>query len=160
MTSYTKMQIAEHQLHLAIRLYFAEQDYISAITLAGAAEEILGKLVSEQGKKPVIEGLAELAVAINKTEGEETTVRDIISFANLARNGLKHLDKHTPHDKRDVIVESGDAEDMLDRAVGNYQMLNEVYGGPVVEYLNSQRMRRKKESEYAERRLAEIKANQ
>ena len=37
----TKLEIALHQLNVAIRL-FLEGDYLSSLTLAGAAEEIWG----------------------------------------------------------------------------------------------------------------------
>ena len=38
----TKLEVATRQLDAAIRL-FLEDDYLSSLTLAGAAEEILGK---------------------------------------------------------------------------------------------------------------------
>jgi hypothetical protein len=47
--SFTKQELAMHQLDRAIRLLFEEGDCISAITLAGAAEEILGDMVKRQG---------------------------------------------------------------------------------------------------------------
>lgn len=43
---FSKQQVAEHQLDRAIRLLLGEGDAISAVNLAGAAEEILGELVS------------------------------------------------------------------------------------------------------------------
>lgn len=45
--SLSAVQIAEHQLLSALRMW-SEQDYTSAITLAGAAEEILGKRLRQQ----------------------------------------------------------------------------------------------------------------
>jgi hypothetical protein len=45
--SFTKQELAMHQLDRAIRLLFEEGDCISAITLA--AEEILGEMVKRQG---------------------------------------------------------------------------------------------------------------
>jgi hypothetical protein len=53
---YTKQQLAEHQLDRAIRLLLDEKDAISAVTLAGAAEEILGKLVELQGGTHSLKG--------------------------------------------------------------------------------------------------------
>lgn len=41
--SYDSLSIAKAQLDTAIRLYFEAEDLFSVITLAGAAEEILGK---------------------------------------------------------------------------------------------------------------------
>jgi hypothetical protein len=39
----TKLDVAVHQFNVAIRL-FLDGDYLASLTLAGAAEEILGKL--------------------------------------------------------------------------------------------------------------------
>ena len=48
---YTKQQVAEHQLDRAIKLLLDEQDAISSVTLAGAAEEILGTLAEMGGER-------------------------------------------------------------------------------------------------------------
>ena len=40
----TKLEIAELQLNQSIAFYLEGKDLISAVTLAGAAEEILGKM--------------------------------------------------------------------------------------------------------------------
>lgn len=47
----SKFEVAVSQLDQAIRL-FLEGDHLSSLTLAGAAEEMLGKL-SERAGKPV-----------------------------------------------------------------------------------------------------------
>src|SRR3546814_18729191 len=44
-------QIAEHQLLAAITLW-REEDYLSSLTLAGAAEEVLGKRLRKLGREP------------------------------------------------------------------------------------------------------------
>ena len=43
--TYTKTEVAAHQLERALHLFLDENDYVCAITLAGACEEILGKLL-------------------------------------------------------------------------------------------------------------------
>ena len=50
----TKFEVAEKQLAKAIEL-FCGQEPLPAITLAGAAEEILGKLVKDGGGASAIE---------------------------------------------------------------------------------------------------------
>lgn len=45
----SKLDIATAQLDTAMGLYLEGRDLISAITLAGAAEEILGKLAEKAG---------------------------------------------------------------------------------------------------------------
>lgn len=49
-----RADIAIIQLVKAIELFVIEQ-FIPSITLAGAAEEILGKLLQERGEVPVLE---------------------------------------------------------------------------------------------------------
>lgn len=50
----TKLEAAKHQLAVAIQL-FLDEDYLSSLTLAGAAEEILGKLSMRAGKPVAID---------------------------------------------------------------------------------------------------------
>jgi hypothetical protein len=49
---YAKEEIASHQIETALRLFFEKGDLFSVITLAGAAEEILGQLLALQGATP------------------------------------------------------------------------------------------------------------
>ena len=46
---YAKEEIALNQVETALTLFFAEGDLFSVITLAGAAEEILGQLLQQKG---------------------------------------------------------------------------------------------------------------
>jgi hypothetical protein len=86
----TKLEVATHQLGVAIRL-FLEGDYLSSLTLAGAAEEILGKL-SMQAGMPVacdfIEGvhLKDTDASLSDKERKKI-IRDIL---NRGRNQVKH----------------------------------------------------------------------
>jgi hypothetical protein len=50
----TKLEVAVHQLDVAIRL-FLSGDYLASLTLAGAAEEILGSLCKRAGKPVAID---------------------------------------------------------------------------------------------------------
>src|SRR3546814_6302315 len=56
-------QIAEHQLLAAITLW-REEDYLSSLTLAGAAEEVLGKRLRKLGREPSFNQLRGLIVAL------------------------------------------------------------------------------------------------
>lgn len=49
--SYAKKEIACQQIETALRLFFEKGDLFSVITLAGAAEEILGHLLQNAGKR-------------------------------------------------------------------------------------------------------------
>lgn len=79
-------QIAEVQIERAIDL-FNEGDFICAITLAGAGEEILGKLLppsSETAMSMMIKKVTTIAPEIT-----EKMIRD--DYLNAVRNAFKHL---------------------------------------------------------------------
>lgn len=42
-----KIEIARRQIEVAAELFFAERDFLAVVTLAGAAEEILGSLINQ-----------------------------------------------------------------------------------------------------------------
>ena len=119
-TAISAEDIAEHQLIAAIKLW-RENDYLSSLTLAGAAEEILGKRLRKIGRSPSFDQLRDLIVAVAKSEGEtdpgiEKTVGDLL---NSTRNELKHYagDESLEFDLRSDCLE------MLERAIANYQAL-------------------------------------
>ena len=49
-----KKELAQSQLDVALRLYLQTEEYPSVNTLAGAAEEILGKIAAELGYEPAL----------------------------------------------------------------------------------------------------------
>lgn len=48
----TKIEVAVAQLRLSIALFMEECEHISVITLAGAAEQILGKIAASASSTP------------------------------------------------------------------------------------------------------------
>jgi hypothetical protein len=58
--------LALDQLESALRLYFEGKDFASVITLAGAADEIFGKLLSASGKEHSLESLTKAVTAIHE----------------------------------------------------------------------------------------------
>jgi hypothetical protein len=119
-TQLTKAGIAKSQLDVALTFYLEDRELISAITLAGAAEEILGKLCEKEGKPTSLEHHTKLAHAVCKyflnSDQDEKSLRDSI---NRPRNELKHL---TSGDVIEVDTEF-EAGEMLARAIGNYECL-------------------------------------
>lgn len=112
----TKLQVAEHQLERALTLFLEESDIVSAITLAGASEEILGKLLEKQGKKPALSSMVEATVSIARLlQNRERESKHFIALANHFRDGLKHITDGQP---LTVTREAG--VEILDRAVENY----------------------------------------
>jgi len=97
----------------------ASGDPVSALTLAGAADEILGRMVAKRGKPTRVENLAHYLGSIFDYAGKpRPSLRELIRLHNRVRNELKHQD-----DGRNVIVDAdfhSEAEDMLLRCMFNY----------------------------------------
>jgi hypothetical protein len=117
--TFTKTEVAAHQLERALHLFLDESDYVCAITLAGASEEILGKLLERSGKEHSLGSLVELCVAIEKNApGEECSPKVFVTIANEFRDGLKHYTDGQP-----ITVSREAAVEILDRALANYWQL-------------------------------------
>lgn len=124
-----KIEIAKRQLDVAIDILRADGDYLAIITLAGAAEEILGALVKRQNKLAVVDHLIELDCKLSG--GREFDV------VNHEINGIRNALKHANHSNEDEIeVEHSDAVAILSRAVANYILLGEVESPKVLWFYN------------------------
>jgi len=122
--SHSKRIIALTQLETALRLLGEGEDYYSVVTLAGAADEILGRLLESQGGLSALASLTKAAAAIHtKVHGTPYSEKVFIERANLARNALKHLHAGGA-DQVSLDIEE-EAADMLDRAVSNYWALTQ-----------------------------------
>ena len=115
--------MALRQLYTALRLY-EQQDFYSAITLAGAAEELLGKLLKENSIGNALDSYKKDArVVFNALYGEAPSEKEIATQANDARNKLKH---GSPDGSNLIEFDAEEkANDMLDRAIRNvYELVN------------------------------------
>lgn len=122
--SYYRNDLALSQLETALYLYFAGNDYASVITLAGAADEVFGKMLTAAGKESSLESLNIAVCAIHeRLYGEPTPPKQIADRANRAKNSLKHWD-----DGNLILIKfdlEQEAKDMLFRAIDNYWLLEE-----------------------------------
>jgi hypothetical protein len=120
--AYDKRCIALAQIETALRLFFEGVDLFSVVTLAGAAEEIFGKLVRARGGANSLDELAKAGVAIHQFLFKETAeLRSFRNRANRARNASKHLNAdEAPTITLDLRQE---AIDLLHRAIENYWLL-------------------------------------
>ena len=78
-----KIDAAVNQLDWAIKLFIDHQEYVPAITLAGAAEEIVGEAVSSEAAFRMLK----------KSLSEKTGIEEkVISqeYLNKTKNWLKH----------------------------------------------------------------------
>jgi hypothetical protein len=120
--AYYRKDLGLAQLQTALRLYFDSTDRGSVITLAGAADEIFGKLLEASGRTSSLKSLITAVAEIQqKLFGEALEPKHIADRANAARNSLKHWDiGDTEIVVFDLEIE---ARDMLNRAIDNYWML-------------------------------------
>ncbi len=112
----SKLEIAKRQLEVAAQLYVDGADDLAVITLAGAAEEILGKLLRRTEQKSMADHIVELDKKL--TGGRPFNV--VSDAVNRARNALKHARDQS----EDLVkIEPGEATAMFGRALLNYVRL-------------------------------------
>ncbi|WP_372825662.1 hypothetical protein [Polaromonas sp.] len=119
-TALSAEAIAEHQLLAAIKLW-QDEDYLSSLTLAGAAEEILGKRLRKIGREPSFDQMKSLIVALARHDGESDPKLEqtVGAMLNDTRNALKHYDG----DESLSFDLRADCLELLERAIANYQAL-------------------------------------
>lgn len=88
---YSRLELASNQLRTAIGLFIAGRDRFSVITLAGAADVILSRLVLNQGKQNFTDIMLKLETeAGNPEKSREVFGREVNDM--LFINQLKHMD--------------------------------------------------------------------
>lgn len=114
----TKMQVAEAQLEQAVEL-FGRRDYVSALTLAGAAEEILGRMAHASRGFTALDMDEHFLRGVYEDVGHQPPSRkQVVDDANRVRNHLKH-----GSGSADEMVKADfkfEAQLMIDRAINNY----------------------------------------
>jgi hypothetical protein len=109
-----KAEIAKRHLEAAAALFLARGDFLAVITLAGAAEEVLGSLVQRQGKTSMLNHLVEIDKRLSGGRDHAVVVREV----NGIRNALKHA--KCPSEDEIEIEDEGEALAMLGRALVNF----------------------------------------
>lgn len=116
----SNLEISKRQLNRAIDLFLFENDFVSALTLAGAAEEILGKLLKLSHNKHALDELIDNALVLNEitkgsSEGPQAR-KKIANFHNFFKNKMKH------YNQEGSVCFSVDyyAAQIIDRAITNY----------------------------------------
>ena len=89
-THLTKADIALSQLNLAMGFYLQGRELVAAITLAGAAEEMLGKLFEQQGLLSSLKREAESgrALYMHLWKNDPGT-KPFVDLKNKTRNEVK-----------------------------------------------------------------------
>jgi hypothetical protein len=121
--TYNRLDLAKGQLDTALELFLDKKNYSSAITLAGAAEEIFGDALRLNNKKPALDNSYDLTAELH-TRFHSTTLnkKNYTDKENFARNALKHLQ----NDKGvSITIDLEEAACwMLVRAIQNGRELN------------------------------------
>jgi hypothetical protein len=114
--------LAQEQLEIALSLFLEKKSYASAITLAGAAEEVLGKELVRRGEQPVLDWkFDQMGLVHQLLHGKPLHRTKFVKEENLIRNAVKHFDDNS---SPDITVDLEDAACwMLVRACENAQRL-------------------------------------
>jgi hypothetical protein len=119
---FSQIEAAERQLDRAISLFISEHDYLCAITLAGAADGILGEALKNKGQM----NSGEILKGVMKDTFLPQLSHKEISDQHL--NKIRNSLKHTTEDHNKVIEHPMDIEavQVIVRAILNYGFLTDT----------------------------------
>lgn len=121
-----RLDVCEHQLNRCIELFLDSNDFYSSATLAGAAEEVLGKILeADSGSKSsstrrtiaLMSSLTPQEIEALKDSAQQKDFPTVRDTFNEYRNWLKHFKPEL--DEFFVDAESAAAE-LIERAVENF----------------------------------------
>ena len=112
----TKIEVAQRQLDVAVRMYFHHDDEVSIHTLAASGRNVLVDLCRKKGLEPPM-----LLDAMVKTYIKPEHQKAVRDTARAAENFFKHADKD-PEDSYDFPV--GSTAFKLFEGVEAFQALN------------------------------------
>ena len=120
----SKSEVAQIQLVEAISLFIARR-FLPAVTLAGAAEEILGNLLVRKSELPVIKESTKAIEILRQKTGLAAmgtkSEKEMINGWNATRNSMKHLGNL--EDDPITLNLCDEAYWMIRRALANAQKL-------------------------------------
>lgn len=114
----TKRDAADRLIARASHLIQAERDFLCAIVLAGAAEDLLAEMINPTGKGDVPAARRQLAEASAKLLPGASPERFRMRMRD-AYNWLRHSGQHASAPTITFDAEQ-EARDILDRATDNY----------------------------------------
>ena len=89
---FESLALAKEQLEVSIELFLSERSFASALTLAGAAEEIFGVECRNKGLEPFNDWMYNhTEILFKHIYGKEKTKKRYYQDQNAVRNALKHL---------------------------------------------------------------------
>jgi hypothetical protein len=120
--TYQRIDLAKEQLDVALELFLSQRSLVSALTLAGAAEEILGKELSRLSEECTLQHEYSMIAPVQELlHRRRYSWKDFIDEKNRVRNAAKHMGNASE------LSVYADLEDqalrMLVRACDNYRRL-------------------------------------
>lgn len=123
----TQLEAAKAQLDRALILFLDDKDFISAATLAGAAEGIMGGMLLERDKARRAAGLGDDSLGPNALQETRAVyawlsgepLDEVGKAMRAPRNALNHATTGQTFDFNPATI----AEDMIERAMSDYHRL-------------------------------------
>ena len=132
---YTKLEIASRQLEMALTIFNSGGGPFSALTLAGAAEEVFGKFVKKNGEPAAIDHLADSYIHLKAVHsGEVPSKSEACSRINSAKNSVKHM--NLVGDEYVYLDPKWEAHEMIMRCIVNFKLLEQPLTNAMIEFLN------------------------
>lgn len=120
--TYNKQDIAIEYLNLALAQYVKGTNMFAALNLAGAAEELLGKIVTLNGTKCAHDSYIAMLGSWYQIAKKAIPKRgDINNFILKAKNGAKHL-----NGENDLTIEldlKKEVKETIRKAIENYNQI-------------------------------------
>jgi hypothetical protein len=117
--TYSKIDLATQQLNVAIACFLGSKSFVSALTLAGAAEEILAKTLSHSGQQSSLDLKYETLEPILTMR--HLSKEDFIRDENHALNAVTRMESAS---EPSITLDLEDAAiSMIVRACHNYVLL-------------------------------------
>lgn len=124
--TYRKIELAIEHLDEAIRQFLDKKSMACALTLAGVAEEVLGRTVELRGGESALGRMVKDHLLIhNAMSTAKLTEKESRFSHNLARNSMKHI--NGPDDEEITLDLEDETIDMINRAVHNVILLQLPY---------------------------------
>jgi len=123
-----KIDAAIDQLNWAIKLFLDHQAYIPAITLAGAAEEVVGEAVLSNATFRKLKKILSEETGIT----EEAVSQE---YLNKTKNWLKHWNKMKDVESLEIELET-EAIQYIVRAINNLLIYDELLASETPRFLN------------------------
>ncbi len=121
--TYDRIDLACEQLDCALELFLSQRSHVSALTLGGASEEILGQALRQIGSATTLDAMFPLVEPTQTLiSGRSYTSKEYRNEKNRVRNAAKHM-RNTSQRTIDADLED-EALWLIVRACDNYRRLN------------------------------------